>query len=189
MKKIINIALVSLFAFALAACDSLDAPSPLDTKSSNAAGEFNGDMPGDSSGLGADQGLQEREVEGVGGSFNPESIRPEDVVCTVYFGFDKYAVESGERGKVKQAVDFFAANPNFKIILVGHTDWWGTEEYNMLLSDKRCKAVADYMAGVGADVSQMESIPRGELGAVVDAAKNSPEARHDRRVEIVKIAR
>ena len=162
MKKIINIALVSLFAFALAACDSLDAPSPLDTKSSNAAGEFNGDMPGDSSGLGADQGLQEREVEGV---------------------------ESGERGKVKQAVDFFAANPNFKIILVGHTDWWGTEEYNMLLSDKRCKAVADYMAGVGADASQMESIPRGELGAVVDAAKNSPEARHDRRVEIVKIAR
>lgn len=187
MKKIINLTLVALSAFALAACDSMDAPSPLDTRAGNSMGDMNGDMPGDSQGFGSD-GLQNRDIDALG-QFNPENIRPDDIVCTVYFGFDRYAVESGERAKIKQAVDFFAANPDFKIILVGHTDWWGTEEYNMLLSDKRCKSVSDYMVGVGGDASNIESIARGEIGAVVDAPKNSPEAKHDRRVDVVKFAK
>lgn len=89
-------------------------------------------------------------------------------------------------GKVKRAVDFYASNPDFKVVLVGHTDWYGTEEYNMLLSDKRCKAVQDYAASLGLDVSRIEIIARGEAGAAIDVAKDSPEAKHDRRVDVVK---
>lgn len=188
MKKIINLALIALSAFALAACDSMDSPSPLDTKSNTSANDMNGDMPGDA-GLGQDaNGLSDRGIGDMSG-FDPENIKPEDIVCTIYFAFDSYSVEPAERAKAKQAADFFASNPNFKIVLVGHTDWFGTEEYNMLLSDKRCKSVQDYMSGVGADSGKMETIARGEIGAVIDAAKNSAEAKHDRRVEVVKYAK
>ena len=86
-----------------------------------------------------------------------------------------------------KAAAFFKANPNMKVYLVGHTDWYGTEEYNMLLSDKRCKSVQDYMLGLGMDGSKIETVARGEQGAVVDVAKDSPEAKHDRRVDIVKM--
>jgi outer membrane protein OmpA-like peptidoglycan-associated protein len=71
--------------------------------------------------------------------------------------------------------------------LVGHTDWYGTEEYNVLLSDKRCKAVQEYMAGSGLDAGSIETVARGEQGSVVDVAKDSAEAKYDRRVDIVKI--
>ena len=58
--------------------------------------------------------------------------------------------------------------------------------YNMLLSDKRAKAVADYMSALGIGAERVEIIPRGEAGAAMDVAKTSPEAKHDRRVDIVK---
>ena len=57
----------------------------------------------------------------------------------------------------------------------------------MLLSDKRCRAVSDYMGNIGTDPSRIEIIARGEAGATMDVAKNSPEAKKDRRVDIVKV--
>lgn len=186
MKKILTIAALALSFMFLTACDSMDSPSPLDTRASDTSGELNPDgLPGDAT-MGADSGLQDRGLNSING-FDPESINPEDIVYTIYFGFDQYAVGSSERDKVKSAADFFAQNPDMKIVLVGHTDWYGTEEYNMLLSDKRCRAVSDYMGNIGTDPSRIEIIARGEAGATMDVAKNSPEAKKDRRVDIVKV--
>ena len=184
MIKAFTLAAVAFSMFFLAACDSMDGPSPLDTRASSSSNELNpGDLPGDAN-L-SDAGLASRGINELG-AFDPDNIKPEDIVETIYFGFDQYAVAAGERGKVKRAVDFYASNPDFKVVLVGHTDWYGTEEYNMLLSDKRCKAVQDYAASLGLDVSRIEIIARGEAGAAIDVAKDSPEAKHDRRVDVVK---
>ena len=174
MKRIIALTALAFSAFIFAACDSMDGPSPLDTRAGNAGNELNPNgLPSDAA-MNAD-GLQERDINGINGinGFDPENIRPEDIVVTIYFGFEK-------------AVDFFSNNPDFKVVLVGHTDWYGTEEYNMLLSDKRAKAVADYMSSLGIGAERVEIIARGEAGATMDVAKTSPEARHDRRVDIVK---
>ena len=185
MKKIIALTALAFSMFMLAACDSMDGPSPLDTRASGTGNELNpGGLPSDAAMM-ADSGLQERGINSMD-AFDPENINPEDIVVTIYFGFDQYAVASAERPNVKRAADFFASNPDFKVVLVGHTDWYGTEEYNMLLSDKRAKAVADYMSALGIGAERVEIIPRGEAGAAMDVAKTSPEAKHDRRVDIVK---
>jgi peptidoglycan-associated lipoprotein len=184
MKKLITLSTIAFSMFFLSACDGIDGPDPLDT----AAGASNNglsssDLPGDSA-LG-DAGLPGRGINDMAG-FNPDNIKPEDIVETIYFGFDQYAVAPAEREKVKRAVDFYASNPDYKVVLVGHTDWYGTEEYNTLLSDKRCKAVQEYMLAVGTDASKIETIARGEQGSIVDVAKDSAEAKNDRRVDIVK---
>lgn len=185
MKKIaiLTTLLASLLFFS--ACADREAPSPLDTRASE-MGDLNPDnLPGDSSGFDS-MGLSDRGIGGLG-DFDPEKINPEDIVSTIYFGFDQYAVPQSERANVKKAVQFFASNPGYKIVLVGHTDWYGTEEYNLLLSDKRCMAVLDYMVSSGESAQNINTIGRGEAGASPDVGKDSPEARHDRRVDIVKI--
>jgi len=187
MKKIFFVAALAVSLLALTGCDSIDAPSPLDTRASGTSGDLNsGDMPGDASNLSSDSGLVDRNLNGLE-NFDPNHINPEDIVMTVYFGFDQYAVASGEREKVKKAAEFFAANPDMKIVLVGHTDWYGTEEYNMLLSDKRCKAVSDYMTSLNTDAARVNVRAMGEAGSAMDVAKDSLEAKNDRRVEIVKV--
>ena len=183
MKKAITLATVAFSMFILSACDSIDKPTPGDTLAGASSNELNPNgLPGDGS-LG-DAGLPERGINEAG--FDPENINPEDIVSTIYFGFNQYAISGAERENVKKAAEFFKNNPNMKIILVGHTDWYGTEEYNTLLSDKRCKAVQEYMLAVGTDASKIETIARGEQGATIDVAKDSAEAKNDRRVDIVK---
>ncbi len=187
MKKFLLIASLIASLFLMSACDSMEGPSPLDTAAaggdSSALGS--GDDLSDSGSL--QDGLQQRGMNDSASNFDPENINPEDIVSTIYFGFNQYAVAGSERENVKKAVEFFKANPNMKVYLVGHTDWYGTEEYNMLLSDKRCKAVQEYMLGAGMDAGKIDTIARGEQGSIVDVAKDSLEAKNDRRVDIVKV--
>lgn len=190
MKKLFTIYALLISAFLISACDSATEPTPSDTRAGTGSNRINaGDLPGDSSmsDEGDAAGLNSRDAGDNLAGFDYENINPEDIVSTVYFGFDQYAVGAGERGKVKRAAEFFASNPGIKVLLVGHTDWYGTEEYNILLSDKRCKAVLDYMNACGLNSDNVELVGRGEAGAAVDVAKDSPEANHDRRVDIVKL--
>ncbi len=187
MKKLLLIASLMASLFLMSACDSMEGPSPLDTAA--AGGDSSAIGGGDdlSDGGALQDGLKERGLNDSAANFDPENINPEDIVSTIYFGFNQYAVAGSERENVKKAADFFKANPNMKVYLVGHTDWYGTEEYNMLLSDKRCKAVQEYMLGSGLDAGKIETIARGEQGSIVDVAKDSVEAKNDRRVDIVKV--
>ena len=184
MKKIVSISSLILSLFLMTACDSMENPPDINaTKAGEGSSQLgNGGNLSDKP-LSDDSSLSGREGN-LG--FDPENINPADIVSTIYFGFNQYAISDSERANVQKAAEFFKNNPNMKVVLVGHTDWYGTEEYNTLLSDKRCKAVADYMIGVGTDASKVETIGRGEKGATVDVAKDSAEAKKDRRVDIVK---
>ncbi len=188
MKKILLIASLIASLFLMSACDSMEGPSPLDTAAaggdSSALGLGDSISDGDA---GLSDGLTPRGAGDSASNFDPENINPEDIVASIYFGFNQNAVPANERVNVKKAVEFFKNNPNMKVYLVGHTDWYGTEEYNMLLSDKRAKSVQEYMLGSGMDVAKIETIARGEQGSVVDVAKDSAEAKNDRRVDIVKV--
>ena len=183
MKKTILISALASMLVLFTACSDMDKPSPLDTQSASAMGMNGADIPGDSFGV-SDPGLASRSVDGL--PFDPDHIPPELIMCTIYFGFDQYAIPPAERAKLKPVVDALQADPSLKIVLVGHTDWYGTEEYNLLLSGKRADAVLSYITNLGANPAGAETVARGEATATPDVAKDSPEASHDRRVDIVK---
>ena len=187
MKKlsITLLLLASLFAFT--GCDGLDDPSPSDTRASAGMGDLNGNLPDGSYGLdGNSAGLFGRGISSIG-DIDVNNINPEDIVCTVYFGFDQYAVAASERAKIQQAAAFYANNPNLKAVLVARTDCYGTDEYNLLLSDKRGASVKQYLETCGLSDSKSEILAVGKAGATPDVAKDSPEAKQDRRVDVVKL--
>lgn len=186
MKKIISILAFASSLFLLAACDDWQEPTPLDTRiNQGATGNDLGNMP--DSAFGDERGLQDRGGDFNAGGTDWENINPEDIVATVYFGFDQYSVAPSERGKVQSVVSDMKANPSQKVFLVAHTDWYGTEEYNLALSDKRGSSVQSYMFGLGVANERSEIVARGKNGATLDVAKDSPEAKRDRRVDIVRV--
>jgi outer membrane protein OmpA-like peptidoglycan-associated protein len=73
------------------------------------------------------------------------------------------------------------------IMIEGHTDDKGAEEYNQQLSEKRAQAVAHYAAGLGVDNRRFSVTGFGESHPV---AVNSTEQgrRQNRRVEIAIVA-
>jgi outer membrane protein OmpA-like peptidoglycan-associated protein len=73
------------------------------------------------------------------------------------------------------------------ILVEGHTDSVGTEEYNERLSQRRAEAVANYAKGLGVKGSRFTTIGYGESQPI--ASNTSPAGRQqNRRVEIAIMA-
>jgi outer membrane protein OmpA-like peptidoglycan-associated protein len=77
--------------------------------------------------------------------------------------------------------------PDTNILVTGHTDYDGTEQYNLDLSERRAKSVSDYAMGQGVLSSRLSEIGLGELEPV--ATNETVEGKQlNRRVEIAIFA-
>jgi len=126
------------------------------------------------------------EMRGSGFGSMAEAIRsgnipPEAILTTVYFGFDKYTVDSKERAKL-DAISGQAQNT--KLIIAGYTDQFGTEEYNLGLSDRRAQSVREYLVKVGSTETNIEVLALGEQEADKAAAGRDSGSR-DRKAIVV----
>jgi peptidoglycan-associated lipoprotein len=91
--------------------------------------------------------------------------KPPDVDCelaTVYFGFDTSGIEGEAREQLNQNAECIQKAPDRNVLIAGHTDPRGTEEYNIALSEQRARSVADYLARLGIDPARFRVIPKGE---------------------------
>ena len=63
----------------------------------------------------------------------------------VLFGFDKFNIQSNAKESLDNLVTILNKYPDTNIEIHGHTDSQGTEKYNKSLSERRAKAVSDYL--------------------------------------------
>ena len=72
--------------------------------------------------------------------------------------------------------------PSFKIRIEGYTDSEGTDERNQRLSDRRARAVADFLAQNGVDPRRMSTIGYGATRPIADNSTAAGRAKN-RRIE------
>ena len=99
----------------------------------------------------------------------------------VYFDFNKSDIRASERPVLDAVAAFLAANPNKVLVIEGHTDQRGTEEYNRSLSERRAMALRDYIANMGVARNRMMTIGYGEDKPVVARPTSESEYRLNRR--------
>jgi len=78
-----------------------------------------------------------------------------DTMDVIRFDFDKYIIKQNSYTRLDSVYATYILNPTESIILIdGHTDVIGTQEYNMILSEKRAEVVMKYFMekGVKKDV-------------------------------------
>ncbi len=73
----------------------------------------------------------------------------------VNFDFDKSTLRPDAVAILDEAVSILNKYPQLRVEVAGHTDSVGTEVYNQGLSERRARAVYDYLAGHGVDASRM----------------------------------
>ncbi len=108
---------------------------------------------------------------------------PEAILTTVYFDFDKYTVSATERAKIDAVAGRVKATD---IIIAGYTDHFGTEEYNLGLSDRRAHSVREYLVKSGASEAKSEIMALGSQHADKNAAGRQSGAK-DRKAIIVDV--
>jgi peptidoglycan-associated lipoprotein len=105
-----------------------------------------------------------------------------DVPCgltTVYFEFDSPSLKPETQEQLKAAAECLKGVSK-TIILEAHADSRGTEEYNIMLTDRRGQAVREYLQQLGVDPNIMQVISKGDLEATgTDDATMSKDRRVD----------
>jgi peptidoglycan-associated lipoprotein len=80
----------------------------------------------------------------------------------IYFDFDKFELKAESKEVLKKKAELLKKYPNFKVLVEGHCDERGTEEYNLGLGEKRAKAAMEFLVIQGVDVSRLKIVSYGE---------------------------
>lgn len=99
---------------------------------------------------------------------------------SVYFGFDEFSVPDNAKAPLQTTSECIQQGADRGVYLEGHTDATGTDEYNIALSEKRARTVADFLARLGIDPSRLRVNPKGESEAT---GTDGPSRSQDRRVD------
>ena len=91
---------------------------------------------------------------------DPDAWKSE--VQDVFFDYDKYELKSETRALLQENARVLKENSGASLVLEGHCDERGTEEYNLALGQRRADAVSEYLADLGISASRMQTISYGE---------------------------
>ncbi len=69
----------------------------------------------------------------------------------IYYDFDQDEIRPDAAYELDRAIELLAQNPNFKVQLLSHTDWYGTYDYNVDLSKRRAQQARKYLKEKGID--------------------------------------
>jgi len=80
------------------------------------------------------------------------AVEPKIIILAfedVHFDFDKSTLKPEAQTILKRNIQLLKDNPNAKVRIAGYTSASGTEAYNQALSERRAKAVEDYLINEG----------------------------------------
>lgn len=87
------------------------------------------------------------------------SITKPNVVDNIFYDFDKATLRPESKTALDSIVQVLHDNPNVTIEMASHTDRWGSEEYNINLSQRRAQSVIDYLIEAGIKPDRLQ--PQG----------------------------
>jgi len=104
------------------------------------------------------------------------------VLNRMHFDFDSAEIQQHHETDLDFVARILLDNPEVSLILLGHTDLVGTEDYNHLLSLKRALAVEHALLDRGVPTDRLNIAALGEASPVelIDGPSE-----HNRRVEVV----
>lgn len=84
------------------------------------------------------------------------AISKPQVVENIFYDFDKADLRPESVASLDELVKVLEDNPNVTIEMASHTDRWGSDEYNMALSQRRAQSVIDYLVSKGINPARLQ---------------------------------
>ncbi len=108
------------------------------------------------------------------------------LVRPVFFAYDKADLTAEARATLEENAKWFRRYPNAQIIIEGHCDERGTEEYNLALGDRRANAARDFLIQLGVPAARMEAVSYGEERPFVQGTTEAAYAQNRRAHFVVR---
>jgi peptidoglycan-associated lipoprotein len=96
-----------------------------------------------------------------------EAINREQPLAMIYFDYDKAFIRADAKPVLESNVAWMKKFMSVKVLVEGHCDERGTEEYNLALGEKRAKSTMDYLASLGISADRMKILSYGKSQPLV----------------------
>lgn len=80
----------------------------------------------------------------------------------IHFDFDQYVLTDDAKSTLVGNAGLLRAAPAVKVLIEGHCDERGSDEYNLALGEKRALATKNYLVSLGVDADRLTIISYGE---------------------------
>ena len=102
------------------------------------------------------------------------------------FGFDSVELTPEARAVLDEQVVGLEKDSKLKLVITGHTDSIGAEEYNQGLSERRAEAAKEYLVSKGVASGRLKALGYGETRPIATNATREGRAQN-RRVELIPV--
>ncbi len=102
----------------------------------------------------------------------------------IHFDFDSYELDEEARATLALKADLMRRYGAVRVVIEGHCDERGTEEYNLALGERRARAAYEHLVILGVNPERMSIVSFGEERPI-DPAHNETAWAKNRRAEFV----
>ena len=141
-------------------------------------------QPADQSEEAAVDMSQQQEAKGVDDkSMQGEAVPSHDHMAgmkRVHFDFDQFTLSSEARQTLSANAKYLNAMSDVKVVIEGHCDERGSDEYNLALGESRALAAKSYLVSLGVSAKRLSVISYGEEKALINAHSEDAWAQNRR---------
>lgn len=112
------------------------------------------------------------------------AVREKVELANVLFDFDKHSIRPDAKEILRHHAEWLLKQKNAKLVIEGHCDERGTNEYNLALGERRAQEVAKFFISQGIDKSRIKTISYGEE-MPLDPAHNEQAWAKNRRASFI----
>jgi peptidoglycan-associated lipoprotein len=83
-------------------------------------------------------------------------------LATVHFDFDRYFIRETDKKILRNNARWLKEHSGVKVVIEGHADERGENEYNLALAEKRAMSVKNYLKSLGVNQGRLSTLSYGE---------------------------
>ena len=117
-----------------------------------------------------------------------EEINKEAPLKMIHFDFDKYFIRDDAKPILEENAKWLKKFKTVRILIEGHCDERGTEEYNLALGERRASSTRDYLVSLGISAERITIISYGK-SQPLDPGHNEAAWQKNRRAEFLIIGK
>jgi peptidoglycan-associated lipoprotein len=91
-------------------------------------------------------------------------VHDKGYIRDAFFTYDESTLDADAQAALSASANWLksAQGANYRLLIQGHCDERGTEQYNLALGDRRANVAKDYLATLGVDASRVQTVSYGE---------------------------
>jgi peptidoglycan-associated lipoprotein len=117
---------------------------------------------------------------------SPKEFMAVAALKEVFFDFDKYDIRSEDAKTLDANAAWLKSNADNLVLIEGHCDERGTNEYNLALGERRAKSTMNYLVSQGIQANRITIISYGEERPVCTEKTEACWAKNRRAAFLVK---